>query len=54
MASLTIVLESHGPLSMASRRLMLDKRVSLCSFALGYGGGIQRKIKEGEEEDGNG
>lgn len=33
---------------------MLDKRVSFYSFGLGHGGDIQRKIKEGEEEEGKG
>lgn len=46
MASL--ISESHGPLT---RRLMLDKKVSFCSFGLEHGGSIQRKIKEGEEEE---
>lgn len=47
MASLTS--ESRGPLTMASRRLMLDKKVSFCSFGLGHGGGIQRKMGEGRK-----
>lgn len=50
MASLAS--ESHGPLTMASRRLMLDKKVSFCSFRPGHEGDIQRKMEEGEEEEG--
>lgn len=34
---------------MASRSLTLDKNVSFCSFGLGHGGGIQRKMKEGRK-----